>query len=94
MRVTDGTLVTVGTQAVKRPVGVNALMTAGKVLGTFVHVNASPAVVFQTKSRPACALEKKVKNKKYLWVNLTKVCKEHVCANKIKINYMYIIIIN
>lgn len=58
MRVTGGTLVPVGTQAVKRPVGVDALVTAGKVFGTFIHVNASPAVVFQTEPRPARTLEK------------------------------------
>ncbi len=88
MRVTGGTLVPVGTQAVKRPIGVDALVTAGKVLRTFVHVNASPAVIFQTKPRPARTLEKKVKNND-LWVNLTELCQEHVWVNKIKINYIY-----
>lgn len=60
MQVTGGALVPVGTQAVKRPVGVDALVTAGKLLRTFVHVNASLAVVFQAKPRPARTLQKKV----------------------------------
>lgn len=63
MWVTGGTLVSIGTKAVKRSVGVDALVTAGKVLRTFVHVDASPAVVFQTKPPPARTLQKKINEK-------------------------------
>lgn len=86
MRVTGGTLVPVGTQAVKRSVGVDALVTAGKVLGTFIHVDASPAVVFQTKPRPARTLEKKniLVDDSY-----KKICQECVWVISPQNNYIY-----